>query len=110
VDRIRFQLDEHVAPAIARALRQRGIDVITAREAGLLGASDVQHLARAHAEQRVMVTQDDDFLRLHHEQQLHSGIAYCKQGTRSSGQIVAGLVLVYEALEPHEIVGQVEYL
>jgi predicted nuclease of predicted toxin-antitoxin system len=110
VDRIRFQLDEHVSPAIARALRQRSIDVITTGEAGLLGASDVQHLARAHAEGRVLVTQDDDFLALHHEQQPHAGIVYCKQGSRSIGQIVAGLILVYEVLEPHEMAGQVEYL
>ena len=110
MDRVRFQLDEHVSPAIARALRQRGIDVITAHEAELLGASDVQHLARAYAEGRVMVTQDDDFLSLHHEQQPHAGIAHCKQGSRSIGQIVASLALIYEVLEPHEMVGRVEYL
>jgi predicted nuclease of predicted toxin-antitoxin system len=110
VDRIRFQLDEHISPAIASALRQRGIDVITAREARLLGATDMQHLARAYAERRVMVTQDDDFLRLHHEQQPHAGIAYCKQGSRSIGQTIASLVLLHEILEPHEIAGQIEYL
>jgi predicted nuclease of predicted toxin-antitoxin system len=99
VDRIRFHLDEHVSPAIARALRQRGIEVLTAREAGLLGASDPEHLARAHADGRMLVTQDDDFLSLHHEGRPHSGIAYCKQGSRSIGQIIASLVLIYEVLE-----------
>ena len=69
MDRVRFQLDEHVSPAIARALRRRGIDAITAREADLLGAPDAEPLAHAHAQGRVMVTQDDDFLSLHHEQQ-----------------------------------------
>jgi predicted nuclease of predicted toxin-antitoxin system len=110
VERIRFHLDEHVSPAIARALRQRGIDVTTARETGLLGASDLQHLARAHAEGRVIFTQDADFLRLHHEQRPHAGITYCKQGSRSIGEIVASLVLIYEVLEPDEIAGQIEYL
>ena len=57
-----------------------------------------------------MVTQDDDFLSLHHEQQPHAGIAHCKQGSRSIGQIVASLALIYEVLEPHEMVGRVEYL
>jgi len=40
VDRVRFQLDEHVPLAVARALQSRGIDASTAAEAGLLGASD----------------------------------------------------------------------
>jgi predicted nuclease of predicted toxin-antitoxin system len=110
VDRIRFQLDEHITPAVARALRQRGIDVITAHEAGLLGVSDSQHLDHAHAEGRVVVTQDADFLRLHHKQQPHSGITYCKQRTRSIGQIVASFVLIYEVLDPAEIRGRIEFL
>jgi len=110
VDRIRFQLDEHVAPAIARALRQRGIDAITVHEADLLGASDAQLLAHANAEGRVVVTQDDDFLRLHHQQQPHAGITYCKQGTRTIGQIIGSLVLIYDVLEPSEMAGHAEYL
>jgi hypothetical protein len=57
----------------------------------------------------VVVTQDRDFLRLHQNQE-HSGIAYCGQGTRTVSQLVAGLVLIYEALEPGEIVGRVEFL
>lgn len=37
---MRFHLDEHVDHAIARGLRNRGIEVTTATDAGLLGASD----------------------------------------------------------------------
>ena len=44
--RIRFYTDEHVARAVVRGLRQRGVDVLTAPEAGMLGASDEEHLAR----------------------------------------------------------------
>ena len=110
VARIRFQLDEHVATAVARALRRRGIEVVTAHEAGLLGATDVEHLAHANAQQYVIFTEDDDFLALHHAGRPHAGIAYCKQGSRSIGQIVDGLVLIYEVLEPVEMAGRLEYL
>jgi hypothetical protein len=57
-----------------------------------------------------MVTQDRDFLRLHRQEHPHAGIAFCEQGTRSIGQIVAGLVLIYEVLEPSEMVGRIEFL
>ena len=62
---IRFYTDEHVARAVVRGLRQRGVDVLTVPEADLLGASDDEHLRRARAEGRVVFTQDEDFLRLH---------------------------------------------
>jgi hypothetical protein len=34
-DRLRFHLDEHIDPDVARALRRYGIDVTTTVEAGL---------------------------------------------------------------------------
>ena len=109
MDRFRFQLDEHVPRAVAQALRRRGIDALTIGEAGLLGADDHELLARCSAEARVIVTHDADFLRLYQEQE-HVGIAYCEQGTRTIGQIVSGLLLIYEVLDASEMVGRVEFL
>lgn len=63
-DRIRFHLDEHLDPDIARALRRYGIDVTTTVEAGLRTQSDFAQLDFATREQRVLVTHDADFLRL----------------------------------------------
>jgi predicted nuclease of predicted toxin-antitoxin system len=110
VARIRFQLDEHVPAAVARALRRRGIDVQSTAEAGLLGASDTEHLRASHAEGRVFVTHDSDLLRLHEQGTPHAGIAFCEQGSRSVGQIVRGLILIYEALDADEMASQVEFL
>jgi len=39
-ERIRFHLDEHVDPDIARALRRHGTDVTTTVEAGLRTQSE----------------------------------------------------------------------
>jgi len=103
-------LDEHLPNAVAQALRQRDIEVVTTLEAGLRGAADAEQLKRAHAKARVLVTQDEDFLTLHSQGQPHSGIAYSKQGTRTIGQLVAGLVLIHDVLDPGEIVGRVEFL
>lgn len=109
MDRVSFLLDEHVSHAVAQALRRRKIDVLTASDAGLLGAPDADYLAHARNTRRVVVTHDSDFLRLHREQE-HAGIAYCEQGTRSIGQLVAGLVLICQVLEPREMAGRIEFL
>lgn len=53
---IRYYLDEHIAEAVAKGLRRRGVDVRTLTEAGMLGASDEEHFAFAREEERTIVT------------------------------------------------------
>ncbi len=108
-NRIRFYLDEHVPKAVANGLRRRGIDVVTVVEAGLRGATDEAHLERAKSENRVIFTQDDDFVRLHAAGNEHSGIVYAHQG-KAIGALISGLLLIYQALEAEEMVNHVEYL
>jgi predicted nuclease of predicted toxin-antitoxin system len=60
---IRFHLDENAHRAIAEGLRRRGVDVTTTPEAGLLNATDDEQLAFARPRDRVIFTQDRDFLR-----------------------------------------------
>jgi hypothetical protein len=107
---IRFHLDENCDPAIAAGLRHRGVDVTTAVEAGLLHASDEEHISFALTRGRVIFTQDSDFLRLHGAGARHAGIAYCRQRSRGIGEIVDGLLLIREILEPGEMLNRVEYL
>jgi predicted nuclease of predicted toxin-antitoxin system len=107
---IRYHLDESVRGAVANGLRQRGIDVTTSADAGLIGASDAEQLASALAEKRVIVTHDDDFLRLHHQGIIHAGIAYCHQRNRTVGQIIHRLVQLWRVRSAEEMHGQVEFL
>lgn len=107
---IRFHLDEHVANAVAAGLRRLGIDVTTTHEAGLRGATDPEQLAYLNAEYRVIFTEDDDFLVLAHLGLTHPGIVYCKQNTRSIGEIVHGLELVWELCESDEMLNRVEFI
>ena len=106
---IRFHLDQHVASAVAVGLRLRGIDVSTTHEAGLQDADDLAHIAYALSESRVILTQDDDFLRHHHAGVPHAGIVYSKQGSRSIGEIVRYLKLMSDYLDAEDMIGQVEY-
>jgi len=105
----KYYMDEHVPKAVTTGLRRRGIDVLTTQEANLLAASDEAHLALANREERVVFTQDADFLRLHAEGVPHAGIVYAHQQTRI-GAIVRGLVLIFRILEPQDMRNHVEFL
>jgi len=106
---VRYYLDEHVAEAVATGLRNRGIDVLTLSDAEMLGASDREHLSYAYEEGRVLVTYDDDFLRLADQTEEHAGVAFAPQG-RSVGELVRGLTLIAEEMEAEEMEGHVEFL
>ena len=60
---IRYHLDEHVDPATAAGLRQRGVDVTTTAEEGLVSTSDEDQLAHALANQPVIIGQQESRLR-----------------------------------------------
>ncbi|HUQ94657.1 MAG TPA: DUF5615 family PIN-like protein [Bryobacteraceae bacterium] len=107
---VTFHLDEHIPPALADALRSRGIDVTTTADAGLMGAEDREHLAFAVNAGRIVVTQDVDFLRLHAEAVPHVGIAYWHPRARSLGEVLRRLVLIHATLSPEEMQTRVEYL
>ncbi|MFW5666065.1 MAG: DUF5615 family PIN-like protein [Coleofasciculus sp.] len=108
--KIRWHLDEQVDRAIAQALKQRGVDVTTTPEVGLLGATDEEQLAFAISQQRVIFTHDEDFLILHQQGVEHYGITYCHQNSRSIGDIVRGLILISEVLEPLDMHNHVEFI
>ena len=72
--KIRYYLDEHVDLDVARALRRRGVDVVTAQESGQRATDDKILLRTAAADGRVFVSQDSDVLRLASQGELHAGL------------------------------------
>ncbi|MCC7190675.1 MAG: DUF5615 family PIN-like protein [Anaerolineales bacterium] len=102
---IKFYMDEHVHPGVTKALQQRGIDVLTAQQAGNLGVDDDAHLQFAASQGRVIFTQDEGFIKATN----HNGIAYAHQRTPMR-QIIEGLALIAEAMTEEEMVNHVEYL
>lgn len=106
---VKFYTDEHVSRAVIRGLRQRGADVLTVPEAGLLGAADEVHVQRALIELRVIFTQDQDFLRLHSAGVAHAGIAYASQ-FMPIGDVIRGLMLIHQVMTAEEMQGHLEYL
>ena len=109
MSKIRYYTDEHVAKAVIRGLRQRGVDVLTTPEANKSNAADEEHLQFALSEGRVIFTQDDDFLKLASSGQVHAGIVYTPQHI-PTGRIIQRLMLIYQVLEAEKMVGNIEYL
>ncbi len=109
-NRIRYHLDENIDPDIALALRIQGIDVTTTFEINMAGKSDQEQLAFVCQEKRILITHDTDFLKMAHKNNKHYGIIFCKKASLSMGEIIRGLILIYEVMSPDEMEGNIEYL
>ncbi len=107
---IRFYADQHFPAPVTAGLRRRGIDVFTAQEANLCGASDSDQLAFAISQDRVLATFDSDFLALHQSGTPHSGIVWCPATKYGIGELVKLLVLLHSVLAAEEMHNHVEYL
>ena len=107
---LRYHLDESVRNAVAEGLRKRGIDVTTPVEVNLIGTSDEAHLQFARSVNRIIVTHDDDYLRLDHQGLEHEGIAYCHQQARSIGQIIIKLAWLWRSRTAEDMRGKIEFL
>jgi len=107
---IRFHLDESMPNAVAGGLLRRGIDVTTSAGAGLISASDVQQLAFALRDERVLITRDQDFLRLDAQGVEHAGLVYWTERQRSVGQLIRALDALSIDAETGDFRGRVIYL
>lgn len=108
-ERIRFYLDQHFPHAVTQSLRQRGIDVLTAQEAGRCGLSDADQLTFATSDERVLVSFDADFLALHHSGTHHAGIAWCPQQKYGIGMLIQLLELLHGLVERDQMHDHIEF-
>ncbi len=73
-----FYADEQFPLPVVQLLRSFGHNVLTVQEAGNTGSSDPEVLAFAISQNRAVLTQNRrDFIRLHLQQQNHTGIIVC---------------------------------
>ena len=101
--------------SLVTALKARGVDVLTAFEAGMIEYDDVDHLVHATLLQRVLLTCNvGDFCRLHAEfadsQRPHTGIICMRQQTASIGDIVRRLLRLLNTLSTEEMANRLEFL
>ena len=107
-------MDVHVPLAITEALRQRSVDVLTAREDNRSTETDPLLRDRATALGRVLFTQDEDFLvetpSRQRRGQSFAGVIYAHQMRATIGQCVRDLELMAKVYEPADMLERVERL
>lgn len=81
-------LDENISPALRDPLWERGIDTVTVRDRGLLGAGDHTVWKLAQTEDRSLVTINyGDFRRLARQTPGHAGLIIIPSGSPRDGQL-----------------------
>lgn len=115
--RIRLYLDEDVLPELARILRARGFDVVSAPERGTGGWSDPEQLAFAATENRAILTFNFvDFQRLGDEwfadQRPHAGIivSYRQYSRRQIGDLARVVIAFLNQVSAEELASTVRVL
>jgi predicted nuclease of predicted toxin-antitoxin system len=110
---IRLYLDEDVHVLVADLLNARGFDVLTARDAGKLQASDDEQLAYAISQERALVTHNrSDFEALVQAyfdvERKHYGVILAVR--RSPQDIGRRLLAILNQVTTDEMENQVRYI
>jgi hypothetical protein len=101
--------------ALVKALRLRGIDVLTAFEAGMIERPDEEYLDYATSQGRVLYTFNVvDFCRIHAADpsslRPHAGIVVGRQKQYSIGEQMRRLLKLIAARSPEQMANHLEYL
>lgn len=111
---VALYMDVHVPRAITNALMTRGVDVLTAQDDLAEQMDDADLLDRAMQLNRVIVTQDDDFLVIASRRQKSgmsfAGVIFAHQQRCTVSQCIADLEIIAHVYDPPDIANRVEYL
>ena len=112
----RLYLDEDVTPLLARALRQRGYDVVSAIELGRIGMSDEDHLSFAVSERRTLLTFNiSDYAALYRKWRAcgkhHFGIIISQQFSKARfGELLRRVLQLLSVWDEDTLKDQMVYL
>ena len=112
---IAFYTDENVDQRIIHGLRRRGVDVLTAQEAGLLGTiPDVQHLEFAITRARALLTADTDLLEIADQWNAQGrplqGVVFYHQRWTTIGHVVREAHGIAHGLAPDDVRSRVIFI
>ena len=111
---VAIYMDEHVHLRITIGLRFRDVDVLTVQEDGRSGTPDPLLLDRATELQRVMFSQDQDFLVQAKHRQSEGinfpGVVFARQSRVSIGKCIRDLEIIAKVGNPKDFANRVQYL
>jgi len=114
--KIRLYFDEDsMHRSLVRALRARGVDVITALDADMIERKDAEHLDYATQQGRVLCTfNTGDFYRLHTDymahKKSHAGIILMRQQHYSVGEQMRRLLRLMVSKSDEDMKNWIEFL
>jgi predicted nuclease of predicted toxin-antitoxin system len=111
--KLSFYFDESIQAALADALKTRGIDVLTTKQARNVGVEDIRQLAYAAEKGRTILTYNKrDFALIHYQWMRigrpHAGIILSDQ--LPIGVILRRLMKLYYSLRLEDMKNRLEYL
>ncbi len=111
---VRLYFDEDVSAGIVENLRQRGFDVLSARNADRLRLDDDAQLAFAVAGQRALFTHNRYDFEQRHKRYLAEGLRHygiiLAMRRPSDAAVVARLLALLNAVTADEMVNQLRYI
>jgi hypothetical protein len=106
--------DHHVKQPIVIGLRLHGMDVVTAMERQWDALADESLLEAATQEGRMLLTNDQDFLKIDGQWRLagrsHCGIVFWPQSRRTIGEVVRSIVVFASTVNPNDCANRVEFV
>ncbi|HEY9803875.1 MAG TPA: DUF5615 family PIN-like protein [Leptolyngbyaceae cyanobacterium] len=109
-----FYIDENVHRGITVGLRIRGVDVLTVQEDKRTGFPDPLILDRATELERVLFSQDEDFLAEANRRQDEGidflGVIYAHKLRVSVGDCIRDLEIIAKAAYVEELKNRIQYL
>ena len=111
---VALYLDHNVDVHVMAALSSVAVDVICARDDAQARTGDRDLLKRATEMKRVIVTHDEDFLRIaalwQGAGQPFAGVAYCHQSALTTGELIEALMLFALGSDQADVENIVTYL
>lgn len=104
---VSFLLDEHIPSSVAEELEGRGVDVKTVYDFELNASPDLEILEHAEKNNRVIVTQDTDFLKL--DENKKPGIIFLTKPI-GIGNLTRELAKVIENFEKEHLKNSIIYI
>jgi predicted nuclease of predicted toxin-antitoxin system len=95
---LRCILDQQLPPVLAEWLRTQGVEASHVRELGLQAASDTEIWRRAVEDSAVIMSKDDDFVRLYHAAR-DARVVWVRIGNCSNTALVARFESSWAAIQ-----------
>lgn len=96
---MKFLIDNQLPPALAQYLRKRGFDCEHVLNVGLAEALDIEICRYAEAQERIIVSKDEDFLYLASQSRVRIRLLWVQLGNCRTAALLAAFDRLWPAVE-----------